>query len=112
MKKANITFNILLDDNNVPETITWQASDAGNVSTTTKALACAVWDDEQQNTLKIDLWTKHMRQDEMDKFFIDTLGGLSQSLLNATGDTYMSGELDQLCNKFVDYIKNKKYQKG
>lgn len=112
MKKANISFDIELDANNIPEKIIWKASDAGNIPTSTKALACSVWDPEQQNTLKIDLWTKDMRQDEMDKFFIDTLGGLAQSLQNATGDTYMSGELNRLCDTFVEYIKTKKYEEG
>jgi gliding motility-associated protein GldC len=109
MKKASIQFDINLDDNNIPEKIIWKASDAGNQLSETKALACSVWDEAQSNTLKIDLWTKHMRQDEMDKFFIDTLGGLSQTLQNATGDTYMSGELNKLCDQFVEYIKNKDY---
>ncbi len=110
MKRSIISFKINLDDKNIPEQITWEASDTGNKPKSTKAMACSVWDDEQQNTLKIDLWTKDMKIDEMEKFFVDTLGGLSQTLLNATGDTFLSGELNKLCDQFITYIQNKDYK--
>jgi len=110
MKHSSISFKINLDDKNIPEQITWEASDTHNKPTSTKALACSVWDEDQQNTLKIDLWTKDMKIDEMEKFFVDTLGGLSQTILNATGDTYLSAELNRLCEQFVTYIQNKDYK--
>jgi gliding motility-associated protein GldC len=112
MKKSTISFDITLDENNIPTRIFWQASDTGNQPSSTKAIACSVWDESQQNTLKIDLWTKEMRVDEMEKFYIDTLGGLAQTILNATGDTFLSGELNNLCEQFVTYLANKKYKKS
>lgn len=111
MKKSSISFNINLDEKNIPIRISWQASDTGNKPSTTKAVACSVWDDVRQDTLRIDLWTKEMRVDEMEKFFVDTLGGLSQTILNATGDTFLSGELNNLCERFVSYLKAKNYKK-
>ncbi len=110
MRKSSISFQVQLDEKNIPEKINWQASDTGNQPMETKAVACSIWDGEQQNTLKLDLWTKNMQIDEMEKFYVDTLGGLSQTLLNATGDTYLSGEVNKLCDKFVEYIRNKDYK--
>lgn len=109
MKKSSISFQIELDDKNIPEKITWLASDTGNVPSSTKAMACSVWDEDQRSTLKIDLWTKEMQVAEMEKFFVDTLGGLSQTILNATGDSFLSNELNQLCNKFTDYLEKKSH---
>ncbi|MBR9997428.1 MAG: gliding motility protein GldC [Cyclobacteriaceae bacterium] len=109
MKKSNIIFKIDLDEKNIPDNIAWEASDTGNNPMPTKAIACSVWDDKKQNTLRIDLWTKEMRVDEMDRFFVDTLGGLSQTILNATGDKFLSGELVNLCERFVEYLEKKNY---
>ena len=52
-------------------------------------------DEKKNNTLRIDLWTKEMKTDEMKRFYIDCLGGLSQSILNSTGDEYMSKETNK-----------------
>ena len=109
MKKSTISFEVNLDENNLAESIIWKASDNEDKEFNTKAFAISLWDPKKQNTLKIDLWTKEMRIDEMDKFLIDTLGGLSQTMLNATGDSYISKEINNLCNKLVKHIGEKKY---
>ena len=59
------------------------------------------------NTLKIDLWTKDMEINNMRRFYIDCIGGIGQSILNSTGDEYMSKEVNQLCDKLIEYLKNK-----
>jgi len=104
-----IAFEIDLDQNNLPEKIIWKASDSDNKENTTKAIAISLWDPDQNNTLKIDLWTKEMRIDEMDKFLVDTLGGLAQSMLTATGDSYISKSINDLCENLVNHMKTKKY---
>ena len=104
-----IAFEIDLDKNNLPEKIIWKASDSDNKENITKALAISLWDPNQNNTLKIDLWTKDMRIDEMDKFLVDTLGGLAQSMLTATGDSYISKSINDLCENLVNHMKTKKY---
>ena len=48
-----------------------------------------------------------MTTDDMKKFYIDCLGGLSQSILNSTGDEFMSKETNKLCEKLIEHIKNK-----
>lgn len=104
-----IAFEIDLDQNNLPEKIIWKASDSDNKENITKAIAISLWDPDQNNTLKIDLWTKEMRIDEMDKFLVDTLGGLAQSMLTATGDSYISKSINDLCENLVNHMKTKKY---
>ena len=74
-------------------------------SSETKSVSISLWDHDHQNTMRIDLWTKEMPVEEMKKFYIDCLDGLAQSVLNATGDEYMSTEMNQLCDKFVKHLQ-------
>ena len=105
MKKSEITFTVELDQDNIPETIHWQATDQpDNSPTETKAVAISLWDHQQKNTLRIDLWAKDMPVMEMKRFYIDAIGGMAQSVLNATGDNFMSEEMQALCEKLVTYL--------
>ncbi|MBX7124880.1 MAG: gliding motility protein GldC [Cyclobacteriaceae bacterium] len=106
MKKSAIRFEIELDENNVPDTIRWDASDKPDPGlSTTKAISVALWDDTQKNTLRIDLWTKDMPVDEMKRFYIDSIGGLAQSLLQSTGDEAMAAEINAVCERLVRMVK-------
>jgi gliding motility-associated protein GldC len=107
MKKSKIEFEVTLDQNEVPEKISWKASDnpAGDAPAVTKSVSISLWDHLQKNTLRIDLWTKDMPVDEMKRFYIDVIGGLAQSALTATGDEFMSAEMNALCDKLVEHLK-------
>ncbi len=106
MKKSEINFTVELDEQNVPEKIFWHATDKEDDGLSeTKAISLSLWDHFQKNTLRIDLWTKDMPMDEMKRFYIDMLGGLSQSILTATSDEYMSNEINALCEKLVEHVK-------
>ena len=61
-----------LDENKIPEKITWSASDGGVENKPSKAVFLSVWDHDPQETLKIDLWTKDMPIDQMNVFFHQT----------------------------------------
>ena len=109
MKKSTIQFSIELDANDFPEKILWDATDKPESGfSETKSISVALWDHQQLNTLRIDLWTKDMPVDEMKRFYVDCLGGLSQSLLSSTGDEYMSNEINTLCDKLVKHLHQKK----
>lgn len=106
MKNSSIQFNIQLDDNNVPEKIEWDANDKPQGGLTeTKAISISVWDSAQTNTLRIDLWTKDMPVEDMKRFYIESIGGMAQSVLRATGDEFMAREMDLLCDKLVEYVR-------
>lgn len=106
MRKSNIHFDIILDNNNLPDKIRWSATDSpkGNEPAETKALNISLWDPEHKHTMRIDLWTKEMPVDEMKRFYVDMIGGMSQSLLNATGDTFMSEEIKKLADKLARHL--------
>lgn len=106
MKKSRIHFEIELDDQNVPDKIYWDATDKEDDGINqTRSISIAVWDHFQHNTLRIDLWTKEMAVDDQKRFYIDCIGGLAQSILTATGDEFMAGEMNALCNKFIEHVR-------
>ena len=110
MRKSNIELTITLDDHNIPETIAWNASESPTgKAEDTKAFALAIWDDKNHTTMKIDLWTKDMPVDEMKLFYIEAIGGMSETLLSATSDQYMYGEIKSLCEKMMLHL-NKEIQ--
>jgi len=106
MKKTEITFRVELDDQQVPEKIMWKATDGSPKFEKTKTISVNLWDQEKQNTLRIDLWSKDLRVDEMKKFYVDILGGMSQTILSSTGDTFISNKLKTLCEELVTHIDN------
>ena len=108
MKQSVIQFQVDLDEKNIPQHITWEATDKPDGLSETKSISISLWDHTQKNTLRIDLWTKDMTIDEMKRFYIDCLGGLAQSMLNATGDEYMATATNQLCEQLATHLGKKK----
>lgn len=106
MKKSTINFLVELDESNIPEKIFWDADEKETAGySETKSISLSLWDQENKNTMRIDLWTKDMPIDEMKRFYIDCLGGLAQSVLNATGDEFMNTEINNLCDRLVEHVK-------
>ncbi|HWA36146.1 MAG TPA: gliding motility protein GldC [Cyclobacteriaceae bacterium] len=105
MKKSTIQFTIHLDDNNVPEKIEWDATEKPESGPSeSKAISINLWDHQQKNTMRIDLWAKDMPVDEMKRFYIDCVGGLSQSVLNSTGDEFIANEMNALCDRLAKHV--------
>jgi len=105
MKKSDIKFQIELDEKSLPKGITWEASDKeGEGMESTKSISLNIWDNLNQSTLRIDLWTDDMSVVEMKRFYIDILGGMGQTILNSTGDEFMSEEIKDLCDRMVKHV--------
>lgn len=85
MKTTEINFKVTVDENNLPHSIAWSAPDSGEASEC-KSLMIALWDAKENNTLRIDLWTKDMMVDEMKKFFHQNVMTLTDTYIRATGD--------------------------
>jgi gliding motility-associated protein GldC len=104
MKKSEIYFSIALDENHVPEAISWRATDAGEKIHFAKAINIALWDRQEPGTMKIDLWTKDMPVSEMKRFYIDTIGAMAESLNTATNDDVMVSKMRTLCEELVQHL--------
>jgi gliding motility-associated protein GldC len=95
MKTTEINFKVTVDENNLPHSISWKAEDAGE-SSECKSLMIALWDAKENNTLRIDLWTKDMMIDEMKKFFHQNVITLTDTYVRATGDNSTGERVKQL----------------
>jgi gliding motility-associated protein GldC len=102
-----ITLKVGLDENRVPEILTWSAEDGGIKNEEAKAMLLSVWDGRNQESLKIDLWTKDMPVDEMKVFFHQTLVSLSDTFMKATQDEKMTATMKDFCDYFAEKLELK-----
>lgn len=98
MKTTEIIFKVTVDENNLPQQITWNAPDTGDGSEC-KSMMIALWDAKENNTLRIDLWTKDMMVDEMKKFFHQNVFTLTDTYVRATGDEATGVKIKALLNE-------------
>ena len=105
---SSIVITVCLDKNRVPEKMSWSAKDGGVSNQETKAFLFSSWDDINQETMKIDLWTKDMPVDQMNVFFHQTLVSLSQSYMKATNNEKMTDAFNQFCDYFAEKLELKK----
>ena len=99
---SEIKFLIDLDENRVPEKLQWSAEDGGVNQQEAKAIMLSIWDSKEQETLRIDLWTKDMPVDEMKKFFHQTLVAMSDTFQRATDDQQMTDTMKDFCEYFAE----------
>ena len=105
---SEIKFNVGLDENKVPETISWSAEDGGIDNFDSKALMISVWDHKKKDTLRMDLWTKDMPVDEMKQFFHQTLVSMASTFHKATDDQKMTDTMRDFCDYFAEKLELKK----
>lgn len=106
--QSEIKLVIDLDENRVPEKLHWSAPDGGVNNEETKAFMLSVWDSKQQESMRIDLWTKDMPVDEMKVFFHQTLVSMAATYERATGDKKMSETMKDFCDYFAEKLELKK----
>ena len=103
-KDINIT--VTLDDNDIPEGITWNATDlSGQQEANCRAMFLSMWDHEKNDTLRLDLWTKEMSRDEMKIFFHQTLVTMADTLENATEEEQMAEDMRDFTSYFADKME-------
>lgn len=85
-KQALIEINVTLDKNNIPDKIIWSAEDGGINKKETKACLISVWDQENNEALSLDLWTKKMSIYDMKHFFYQIFISLSKTYQNSIGE--------------------------
>jgi len=102
---SEIKFTVELDENKVPEKLSWDAQDGGISNEETKAFLISVWDSKKKETLKMDLWTKDMPLDEMKQFFHQTLLSMSDTFYKATNDEKMTATMRDFCDYFAEKLE-------
>jgi len=105
-RQSQIRLNVQLDKDNVPENIQWQASDTDNVKNEAKAMLLGLWDKQNGNGISIDLWTKEMTVPEMNIFFYQTFLSMSDTILRATRDKFVSDMIRNFATSFMDKVNS------
>jgi len=105
---SEIKLSIELDENRVPEKLSFTAEDGGVENQDSKAMMLSVWDADKQESLRIDLWTKDMPVDQMKIFFHQTLVSMSESYQRATQDEKMALTMKDFCDYFAEKLELKK----
>ena len=104
---SEIKFKIALDENKVPEEISWTAADGGIDKQAAKAIMISVWDHKKKDTLRMDLWTKDMPVDEMKQFYHQTLVAMADTFERATADEKMGATMRDFCDYFAEKLELK-----
>ena len=105
---SEIKLSIELDENRVPEKLSFTAPDGGVENQESKAVMLSVWDSDKQESLRIDLWTKDMPVDQMKVFFHQTLVSMSDSYMRATQDEKMALTMKDFSDYFAEKLDLKK----
>lgn len=101
MRKTQITIDVELDENHIPEKMLWNAQDGGIEAQETKATMISVWDDKTKEALRIDLWTKDMPVDQMKMFLHQILVSLSNTYQRATGEDDVAAWMEEMAEEFA-----------
>lgn len=101
---SEITLRVSLDENRVPEKLHWSAQDGGVENAEAKAMLLSVWDHQNKESLKIDLWTKDMPVEEMKIFFHQNLVALTETYYKATQDEKMRDTMKDFCDYFAEKL--------
>ncbi len=107
MHTSNISIEIELDDNKVPQQIQWTASDSSaDMMQPAKSMMVAFWDGADKSALRIDLWTKDMMVDEMADFYYQTMMGMADTYLRATQQKELVDDMKNFAKDFYKKFKD------
>ena len=101
-KQSEINIKVDLNENNLPIQMNWSASDGGIQDQNASAFLLSIWNPEEKNTMKIDLWTREMTIEEMKQFFHQSLLTMADSFEKATGEHLISEDLRDYCFHFAE----------
>ena len=107
MAKSTITIDVNLDEQKMPDQISWRASEtSAEEDRKAKAMFLSFWDGEDKAALRIDLWTKDMMVDEMADFFYQTFLSMADTYQRATRNEEMSQDIKKFAKSFYKQFQD------
>lgn len=98
---SSIHINVTLDQDKMPDTISWSAPGGGvDDPQEAKSLLLGLWDGNEKAALRIDLWTKNMRVDEMNDFFFQSFMGMADTYFRAVKNESLTEEIRAFAKEF------------
>ena len=107
MHTSTINIDVHLDEQKVPQSIQWKASDStADMAQPARAMMVAFWDAADKSALRIDLWTKEMMVDEMADFYYQTLMGMADTYMRATQQKEMIEDMKAFAKEFYKKFRD------
>lgn len=107
MHTSTISIDVQLDDDKVPQSIQWTATDSSaDMMQPAKGMMVAFWDGADKSALRIDLWTKDMMVDEMADFYYQTMMGMADTYLRATQQQELCDDMKQFAKAFYQKFRD------
>ncbi|HWI89637.1 MAG TPA: gliding motility protein GldC [Flavisolibacter sp.] len=101
MGKSSIVIDVELDENRIPQTIEWKATDSTAANPQpAKAVMLSLWDGAEKTALRIDLWTQKMMVDEMADFYYQTFMTMADTYARATRQTELVNDMKKFAQDF------------
>lgn len=106
MNKSSILIDVMMDENRVPDSISWNATDtSAENAQKAKAMMISFWDGAEKAALRIDLWTKDMMVDEMADFFYQTMMTMADTYGRATNYKEQVEEMKTFAKAFYENFR-------
>ena len=113
MNKSTITIDVMMDENQVPDSISWNATNTGAENAKkAKAMMLSFWDGAEKTALRIDLWAKDMMVDEMADFFFQTMMTMADTYGRATKYAEQVEEMKKFAHDFYERFKEKQLKEN
>jgi len=113
MRTSTINIEVEMDENRLPENITWNATDSvSEKPQKSKAMMLSFWDGEEKTALRIDLWTKKMMVDEMADFFYQTMMTMADTYGRATNHTDIVSDMKKSAQAFYQQFREKQLKEN
>ncbi|GIV33302.1 MAG: gliding motility protein GldC [Chitinophagales bacterium] len=104
VNQSEIKIHVALNEKKLPVSLSWSAEEVGEKEKPCEALMLSLWDTQEKNTLRIDLWTQNMRKDEMTDFFFQSLVSSAETYERATGIRGIAEATKQFCRQLSETI--------
>jgi gliding motility-associated protein GldC len=113
MAVSTITIDVTLDQNRVPENISWNASEStADAARKAKAMMLSFWDGSDKTALRVDLWTKEMMVDEMADFFYQTMMTMADSFARATHQQALVDDMKNFAKDFYEKFRKEQLKQN
>lgn len=107
MRQSTISIEVALDNNRVPDQISWKATDStADAPQKAKAMMLSFWDGADKSALRMDLWTKEMMVDEMGDFFYQTFMTMADSFDRATHQQELVHDIKKFAKDFYNKFRD------
>jgi len=113
MNNSNISIDVALDDDKVPQQITWKASaSTADEAQSAKAIMLSLWDGADRTAMRIDLWTREMMVDEMADFYYQTIMTMADSFNRATKNADLVNDMKTFARDFYKKFREQQLEQN